>query len=156
MTIPIGVPSLTPGNLVRISASSKTLLLVLLSAPAAHQQGINHSRNKRPFLFMVFYGTVHQCHCFCGFFLPLQGEAHKLGDTQALPVAQGGEQSILKHSHLSYLPIFQGALQKLGTCFYSCTKLTALFLRTMCSHLFSCSHFRAKQATDKVLTKKSH
>lgn len=104
MTIPIGVSSLPPGNLVRISAAidpegpqpAAKLCSCYCRQPLRHTSRAHIILERKIF---SAYGTVPQCHRFCVFFLPLQGEAHKLGEIQALPAAQGGEHSHLKHSH---------------------------------------------------------
>lgn len=159
MTIPIGVSSLPPGNLVRISAAvdpegpqpAAKLCSCYCRQPLRHTSRAHIILERKIF---SAYGTVPQCHRFCVFFLPLQGEAHKLGEIQALPASQGGEHSHLKHSHFlsSHSPRRFGCSAEVRC---SCrSKSQALFLRTRCSHLFSCSHFRAKQATGEMLTKK--
>lgn len=159
VTIPIGVSSLPPGNLVRISAAvdpegpqpAAKLCSCYCRQPLRHTSRAHIILERKIF---SAYGTVPQCHRFCVFFLPLQGEAHKLGEIQALPASQGGEHSHLKHSHFlsSHSPRRFGCSAEVRC---SCrSKSQALFLRTRCSHLFSCSHFRAKQATGEMLTKK--
>lgn len=104
VTIPIGGSSLPPGNLVRISAAvdpegpqpAAKLCSCYCRQPLRHTSRAHIILERKIF---SAYGTVPQCHRFCVFFLPLQGEAHKLGEIQALPASQGGEHSHLKHSH---------------------------------------------------------